>query len=254
MNGPAVSVVIPAFRCASTVCMAVDSALNQGVDLEILVINDCSPDGLDGVLERYREHPAVRIIKNEKRLGAAASRNLGVKLARGKYVAFLDADDCWAARKLLKQLSLLEKGEAVMCVTARELMRRDGVGTGRILPVRERITYRDLLRHNCVSCSSVVIRADVAREFPMEHEDSHEDYIMWLRVLRKYGFARGINEPLLRYRLGSGGKSGGKLQSARMTYRVYRYMGFPASKRLFCFCSYAFHGLCKYYLPRSKRI
>ena len=81
----------------------------------------------------------------------------------------------------------------------------------------------------------------------MGHEDSHEDYIMWLQVLRQYGPARGINEPLLRYRLSNTGKSGSKLHSAKMTFMVYRYMGFGIVKSLWCFASYAFNGVRKYY-------
>ena len=81
----------------------------------------------------------------------------------------------------------------------------------------------------------------------MGHEDSHEDYIMWLQVLRKYGDARGINEPLLRYRLSNTGKSGSKLHSAKMTFMVYRYMGFSMPKSLLCFASYAINGVKKYY-------
>jgi teichuronic acid biosynthesis glycosyltransferase TuaG len=90
------------------------------------------------------------------------------------------------------------------------------------------------------------MKRDAALEFPMEHEDSHEDYIMWLRVLRKYGTACAVNEPLLRYRLSSSGKSGSKLQSAKMTFRVYRYMGFSLGKSLLLFGSYAVNGVAKY--------
>ncbi len=66
----------------------------------------------------------------------------------------------------------------------------------------------------------------MALEFPMEHDDSHEDYITWLKILRKYGCAAGINKPYLKYRLSEGGKSRNKLKSAAMTYNVYRYAGY----------------------------
>ena len=90
------------------------------------------------------------------------------------------------------------------------------------------------------------MKREAALEFPMEHEDSHEDYIAWLKILGKYGPAAGINEPLLRYRLSAGGKSGNKLKSARMTFLVYRYMGFGKVKAAACFLSYALHGVWKY--------
>jgi teichuronic acid biosynthesis glycosyltransferase TuaG len=91
------------------------------------------------------------------------------------------------------------------------------------------------------------MRTDVAREFPMENEASHEDYITWLKVLKKYGFAYGVNDPLLCYRLSTTGKSGNKLQSAKMTFMVYRHMGFGWIKSILCFCSYALHGVWKYF-------
>ncbi len=247
MPEPLISVVIPAYNCAKVIPQAIDSALAQEMNLEILVLDDGSADGLDQVMARYAGEPAVRYLKNEENMGASATRNRGVSLARGKYVAFLDADDYWTAGKLRRQLRLMEETGCVLCCTARELMTPEGALTGRIIPVKERITYKELLKHNSINCSSVLIRTKVAREFPMQHDDSHEDYIMWLKVLRKYGEAVGINEPWLKYRLSTTGKSGNKLKSAKMTFRVYRYMGFSIPKSIGCFCSYAFHGVKKYF-------
>lgn len=243
---PLISVIMPAFRCADIIGRAVDSVLRQDVLLELIVINDCSPDDLDRAMEPYLDHPAVRYVKNPENLGAAQTRNRGVAMARGAYIAFLDADDYWEEGKLRKQRAALEKSGAVLCSTARELMTPAGSLTGRVIPVKERITYRELLKHNSINCSSVLLRTDVAREFPMHHEDSHEDYIMWLEILQKYGFAVGINEPLLKYRLSNTGKSGSKLKSAGMTFQVYRYMGFGWIQSTILFASYALHGVCKY--------
>lgn len=247
MREPLISVVIPAYNCADVIGSAIDSALAQNVTLEILVLDDGSSDELEAVMAGYEGNEAVRFAKNEKNLGAAATRNRGVSLARGKYVAFLDADDYWTEEKLSRQLARMEQTGCVLCCTARELMTPEGELTGKVIPVKEQISYRELLKHNSINCSSVLILTEVAREFPMHHDDSHEDYIMWLEVLRKYGFACGINEPLLKYRLSNSGKSGNKLHSAKMTYRVYRYMGFGVLKSMACFCSYAFHGVKKYF-------
>ena len=80
---PVVSVIIPVYNGERFLSQAVDSALAQQVPLEILVINDCSTDNTERVMERYRENPAVRYLVNEKNLGAGGSRNRGVKLAKG---------------------------------------------------------------------------------------------------------------------------------------------------------------------------
>ena len=242
-----VSVVMPAYNCAASIGDSIESVLCQDVPLELIVVNDRSPDDLDAAMAKYLHDERVVYVTNQVNMGAAMSRNRAMEMARGKYIAFLDSDDIWLPGKLKKQVEILEKSGNVLCCTARSLMTPEGVDDGRILPVAEVISYRDLLRHNCIACSSVLIRTEAAREFPMGHEDSHEDYIMWLQVLRKYGDARGINEPLLRYRLSNTGKSGSKLHSAKMTFMVYRYMGFSLPKSLLCFASYAINGVKKYY-------
>ena len=241
-----ITVIIPAYNCADTIEAAIESVLNQEVPVEILVLNDQSPDHLDAVMEKYKENEPVHYIHNEKNLGAAGSRNKGVSMAETPYVAFLDADDIWAGGKLKKQLERIKETGVVLCSTGRQLMRPDGTCTEKYIPVKARITYKELLRHNSINCSSVLLKTEVAREFPMEHEDSHEDYITWLKILKKYGIAAGIDEPLLLYRLTTTGKSGNKLKSASMNLKVYRYMGFGYIRSCFYFCSYAIHGIIKY--------
>lgn len=248
MNEPLVSVVMPAYRCADTIGAAIESVLSQKVSLELIIIDDCSPEELEGPVSPWLGDPRVTFLKNEENLGAAESRNRGVAMARGDYVAFLDADDIWAPGKLEKQLKLLAETGCVLCATARELMTPAGTLTGRVIPVKPLISYRELLKHNSINCSSVLMKAEVAREFPMCHEDSHEDYILWLKILRKYGCACAVNEPLVKYRLSTTGKSGSKLKSAGMTLKVYRYMGFGPVKTLILFISYALHGVAKYAL------
>lgn len=247
MNEILVSVIIPAYNCTAFIGQALDSVLAQDVPLEIIVINDCSTDDLDGFMERYKAYPQIRYLKNEKNLGVANTRNKGAALSRGEYIAFLDADDYWDKDKLKKQLKLIQEKGYVLCSTARELMKPDGTLTGYIIPVKTEFNFRDLRLHNQVNCSSVLMKAEVAREFPMHHDDSHEDYLMWLEVLEKYGSGCAVNEPLLKYRISDTGKSGNKLNSARMTYKTYQYMGFGFFRSILYFISYAVNGLRKYF-------
>lgn len=108
------------------------------------------------------------------------------------------------------------------------------------------ISYQDLLTQNMINCSSVLLRRDVALAYPMSHEKYHEDYLTWLRILKKYHFACGISDPLLNYRMSNTGKSGSKISSAYKTFMVYRVLGFPIWKSIACFAAYTCNGLKKY--------
>ena len=243
---PVVSVVMPVYNGKAFIRQAVESVFRQEVPLELLVIDDRSTDGTKEVLRPYMDRPDFRYLRNEKNLGAGASRNRGVREAQGSFIAFLDADDWWEEGKLAEQLEVLERTGCVLCTTGRKLVRSDGSPTGKYIPVREQITERELLKHNSINCSSVLLKRDVALAFPMEHEDSHEDYICWLRILQKYGRAAGVNKPYLAYRLSEGSKSRNKLKSAWMTYTAYRYAGYGPARSAVFFVSYMIHGIMKY--------
>jgi len=252
---PAVSVIMPVYNGERFIKKAIDSVLIQQVDFELIIIDDCSTDGTADVIEAtVGNRSDIIVLKNEYNMGAAKTRNRGISAARGEYIAFLDADDWWEKDKLARQLKLLKKTGLVLCSTARELMNSDGETTGTIVHVKRRLTYHDLLYHNSSNCSSVVVKREVILEFPMLYDDSHEDYITWLKILRKYGASCAIDEPLLKYRLSAESKSGNKWKSARMTFKVYRYMGFGVVKSSLCFVSYAVHGAVKYKIWRKSAL
>lgn len=253
MNNPQVSVIMPVYNGGEFLRRAIDSVFLQDVSLELYLIDDCSTEDLNPVIEDYLKRPDFHYIRNETNLGAAASRNRGVRECSGTYVAYLDADDWWEAGKLKHQLYMMKKYSAVLSTTGRELVREDGTDTGHYIPVPAKISYASLLKHNCINCSSVVVLRYVAIRFPMEHEDSHEDYIAWLRILKEYPYAVGIDRPYLNYRLRENSKSGTKLKSAGMTFKVYRYMGYGPIRSLAFFASYAVHGIMKYFLPSAGR-
>ena len=151
-----ISVVIPSYNGAETLFQAIDSVLCQTTKtpLEILVIDDNSTDDTMEKMGRYGENDRVRYIRNETNKGASASRNRGVQLAKGDYIAFLDADDYWDPEKLEKQEKALAKTGDVLCCTGRELIYDQEPEKQKIFSVPERITYKMLLRGNVIGWSS----------------------------------------------------------------------------------------------------
>ena len=211
------------------------------------MIDDCSTDNTKEILDSYGDKSGFRYFRNNRNLGAAGSRNLGVREAKGEYIAFLDADDWWAEGKLREQLELLRQTGSVLCSTGRELMNPDGTSAGKYIPVKAAVTYRDLLAHNSINCSSVLVKREAVLRFPMEHDDSHEDYLTWLKILKHYGPAAGINKPLSqipshgKQQVEKQGEIGGHGHTG-----LYRYMGYNILQSAVFFVSYALHGLWKY--------
>lgn len=251
-----VSVIMPAHNAERYIAKAMESVCNQQGDfgVELLVIDDASTDETPQIVKEYMERREkdsndsceMILMRNEKNEGVAETRNRGIQMARGKYLAFLDADDWWKKDKLYRQIMLMKEKNAVLIATGRELMNPDGSSMGKYIGIPQVVTYKMLLRTNSIPCSSVMMRTDVAREFYMCHDELHEDYILWLKVLKKYGQAYGIDEPMLKSRMSEGGKSRNKLKSAKMQFGVYRYMGFGIFQSVYYFLQYAVNGVKKY--------
>lgn len=252
-----VTVVIPAYNAGEYISDAIRSVASQSYEgnIEVIVVDDKSDDETDEIIKAAIEYAnktkckvTIKHVVNEERLGVAGSRNKAIELARGEYIAFLDADDWWDADKLAQQIECLENdGQAMLCCSARELMQADGCTTGRIVHVSEKITYDMLLKTNSIACGSVVMKADLARKYPMHNDELHEDYICWLEILKDGGYAVGIDKPFLKTRLSEGGKSRNKFKSMKMHYGVYRLIGIGRIKALYYTMHYIFNGLKKYY-------
>jgi CDP-glycerol glycerophosphotransferase len=256
---------MPAYRVEEYIEQAIASVLEQEVPLELIVVDDASPDKTaerilraKALFEEKNEernhinHKELVFLRNQTNLGAAASRNLAVSQARGSYVAFLDADDWWRTDKLARQVAYLEREGLDFCYTARELVRADGSSTGKIIHVPETTDYQKLLRTNVIPCGSVLLKTSLAKAHPMGHDQLHEDYLLWLTLLKEGCKAGGIDEPMLKCRQSPGGKSRDKLHSAKMQYGVYRLLGLSVPASLGYMVSYAFHGVSKYAPSNEK--
>ena len=113
-----VSVLIPVYKGEAFVARAVQSALNQSFpDVEVVIVNDGSPDDSRRVLEPFLSLPNVRYVEKPNG-GVASARNAGLRVATGCYVALLDQDDAWLPHKLERQVALLESRPEVALVHA----------------------------------------------------------------------------------------------------------------------------------------
>lgn len=195
---PLVSVIIPTYNRAALVAQAVASVTAQTFrDFEIVVVDDGSTDNTVEALAPWDD---IRILRQPRRQGVAAARNLGATAARGEWLAFLDSDDLWLPEKLARQMAYLaDQPGLLMCQTDETWVRR-GVRVNK--PVsHEKVAGRiflDSLKRCMVSPSAVVLHRRLLLDHGGFDEDlpAAEDYDLWLRLTWRFEVGL-VDEPLI---------------------------------------------------------
>lgn len=244
-----ISVVMPAYNAEKTVGLAIESVMSQSFrQWELIVINDRSKDNTrQKVLEMAGRDERIRYVENDGNLGVAGTRNRGITLSRGEWIAFLDSDDAWESSKLERQVQLVKRTAARLVFTGSAFMNQEGERLDYCMEVPEEVGFRGLLKQNVISCSSVLVEKDLIARYPMMPGDMHEDYAVWLKILKHEGItAKAVNEPLLIYRVSAASKSGNKGKAALMHWRVYRHIGLPLVQSVYFFSFYMVRNLKKY--------
>jgi len=201
---PSVTVIVPAYNAATTIARALASVAAQGRgDMEVIVVDDSSVDGTADIVRAFSDLK-VRLLRTEARSGAAAARNLGIRHARGRYVAFLDADDAWLPGKLDRQLATFESDPDLVFVSCdSELVDETGRMCGKVDPNRRRAVghegWKTLLKHSCVATPSVVVRRQALLDVGGFDPDLPvgEDQDLWIRLAGR-GPIGHLDETLVR--------------------------------------------------------
>ena len=222
-----VSIIMPAYNCEKYVEEAINSVLAQTYqNWELIVIDDGSKDNTFQIITEFGQKDSrIKPLQNEKNMGVSATRNRGIDLANGDWIAFLDSDDMWVPTKLEKQLKVAEEKSAEFLFTGASYIDEEGKPFKGIFEIPEIVSHKRLRYLNVISCSSVLIKKKFFNTIRMERDEMHEDYAAWLRILRLGINAFGINEPMLIYRISRHSKSGNKLKTVKMTYKVFRFIG-----------------------------
>jgi len=201
-----VSIVIPAYNCSKYIKQCVQSCNNQIYDsFEIIVIDDNSSDDLYQFTKNFN----IRYIRNDKNIGPGASRNIGIKVAKGEYISFLDCDDLMNPNKLELSVRAFEEDDKIGMVC----------GNYQILVDRVRlchpfyqtpidIDYDLMMKQNFVASGSTTVKKSVFDDIGLFNEEYWiaEDYDMWVRISEKYKI-KYIHEVLYYYSIVSGDSS-----------------------------------------------
>ena len=255
MGEVTVSVIMPVYNCAAYVEEAVRSVLAQTERrLELLVIDDGSKDDTFAIVERLAaEDPRVIALQNPENMGVARTRNRGLDTASGEYIAFLDGDDRWHPEKLRVQIARMQTENAALSYTSYAIVDAAGAPSKAAYIVPERVSFRGLLKENVIGCSTVMLTRSVAAEHRFATDFYHEDYCLWLDILREGHTATGCTAPLTDWRLIQNSRSFNKKNSAKNRWRIYRgYLKLSVVRSAAAFACYAVNGVKKYYSKRSE--
>lgn len=243
MNNELISIIMPAYNAEKTISDSIDSILKQSYDnFKLYVINDNSTDKTATIVN-HKESDKIKIINNSVNLGVAKSRNIGISQCKGKYIAFLDSDDLWEPNKLEKQLEILNSGWDVVCSNYTTFTNDCSFLNNRTS--KNIISYSDMLKSNYIGNLTGIYNSEKIGKI-LQKNIGHEDYIMWLEILKKSEKAYCIQESLAKYRLSNTSLSGNKLKAIKWQWIIYRtelHLSLPNS--IYYFTHYILNALKK---------
>lgn len=243
-----VSIITPSYKSEKFISQTIESVLSQTYqDWEMIIVDDVSPDNSNEIIEEYKKKDnRIKLIKLEKNSGPAIARNRAIEEARGKYIAFLDADDIWYENKLEKQIKFMNERSLALTYSSYDLMDEEENGLGRFM-TKDKITYNDLLKTNSIGCLTAIYDVEKIGKVLMPNIIKRQDYGLWLKILKKVDYAEGILEPLAKYRIMKNSVSSNKLVAAKYVWKLFREVErLNIFKSFYYFCFYVYYGVKKY--------
>lgn len=242
-----ISVIVPAYNCANTIEDTIKSVQNQTyANWEMLIVDDASDDNTVEIVKKYAEKDSrIKLICLDENSGSAVARNTAINRANGKYIALLDSDDLWKARKLERQSQFMRKNNYAFTFTAYDVFRNLSDTRRRIFEVPKMINYRQYLHNSIIGCLTVMIDREKIPDFHME-TGYLEDVLTWMFYLKKGIVAYGLNENLASYRLSNHSKSARKIKNSQRYYRCLKQQcELGGISRVFCQLGYIYNACRK---------
>ena len=241
-----VSIITPSYNSAKFIKQCIESVIAQTyTNWEMLIVDDYSADNSLQILKKYFDK-RIQLIELDENVGASESRNVAIRKAKGKYIAFLDSDDLWEPQKLEKQISFMETEDIAFSFSTYQLMSDDESKLYSIIHAPKIVTYSSYLKKTIIGCLTVIIDKEKTGGFEMPNIRSSHDMALWLLIMRRGFDAYGLDENLARYRIVSTSNTANKWRAAKDVWRVYRqFEKLSFFYSIWCFLNYAFNAIIK---------
>ena len=218
-----VTIIMPSYNTGRFIKETIESVLAQSYTTwELIIVDDCSNDNTDDVVNPYLTDGRIHYIKNDINSGAAVSRNRALREAKGKWIAFLDSDDLWEPDKLQRQITFMRDNGYHFSYTNYIEIDEDSKANGKSVTGPKRISKHGMYNYCWMGCLTVMYNAEKVGLIQIADIKKNNDYAMWLKVCKKANCYL-LDETLARYRKRSGSISNhGYMKLIKWHYKLYR--------------------------------
>ena len=225
MKKPLVSIILTYYKKRSFITKTIKSIFNQSYqNFELIcVYDDDNKKDLKFLKKLIKNLKRKNIIINKRNLGVATSRNIGIKHAKGKFIAFIDADDIWKKDKLKNQIKKMSESNSDISYTSYKIIDIKGRLEGyRKIP--KEVSYKSLSEKCYIGLSSVVVKAKILKKHKFPKLKTQEDFGLWLKLIRKGYLFQPINKVYMSWRKNKNSLSYDTKQKIFDAFRLfYRY-------------------------------
>jgi teichuronic acid biosynthesis glycosyltransferase TuaG len=242
-----VSIITPSFNSSQFIIRAIESVLSQTYkEWELIIVDDGSEDNSVESIENFiKNKEQIYLIKLNKNIGAANARNEALKVAKGRYIAFLDSDDIWYPNKLELQIKFMRLNNYPVSFTSYEIIDQHSQLMHKEVHCEKKVSLRSYVKNTIIGFSSSMIdRKLVQHDFKFSNLKVAEDLLFWIEIFENGYKAYGLDLILLKYRVHSKSLSANKYKSAKQILKIYLYK-FGYIRAIYYFCFYTFNAIKK---------
>ena len=242
-----VSIITPYYKKKKYIELTIDSVLQQTYqNFELIIIyDDQNKEDLSFLKKIIKKDKRIKLFINKKNLGAGRSRNKGLKISKGRFIAFIDSDDLWTKNKLKKQISFMKRNLINISHTSYHIISSDN----KIIGSRKAkdMSHKLLLNSCDIGLSTVIFNKKIiTNKMKFANIDTKEDYVLWLKFTLNGNIIFALKSKLTKWRKLDDSLSTSKIQKLYDGYLVYRkYMNFSLIKSFISLLLLSFNYLLK---------
>lgn len=205
MDEEMVSIITPLYKCENFIEETIKCVIGQTYKKwEMLLIDDCTPDNSSEIVKKYSQiDNRIKYFKLDENSGAAIARNRGLKEAKGRFIAYLDADDLWKKDKLEKQIKFMIENNYAFTCTDYEKINEEGNSLNKIVRIPRKVNYNLFLRNTIIQTVGVIVDTKKTGKelLVMPNIRRRQDAATWCQLLKSGYDCYEVPENLSYYRV-----------------------------------------------------